>query len=208
MPCQAILAMADLRGIGDAAFASLLPWLGEAEQERCRRFGRAARRHQFIAGRVLARMLLGELLGAAPASLQLQERAGQGPCLAGPFHAAGLSISHSGPLVAVAVSADTALGLDIEWIDPGRDFGAIADHAFDGARSAVLAALPQAEQARAFYRMWSEHEARIKLGQDAACCIDLFHDEVSVVLCTAAPLDAPPALRQIFLPLAGPGTPA
>lgn len=196
---QAILAMTDLRGVSDAALASLLPWLGEAEQARWHRFQRSERRRQFIAGRVLARMLLGELCGVAPGALQLQERAGQGPALAGPHRAQGLSISHSGPLVAVAVCADSALGLDIESIDPERDVLAIAEHAFDSARAAALAALPEAGRPRAFYRMWSEHEARIKLGQEAACCIDLFHEEVSVVLCAAAPL-APPVLRNIDLP--------
>ncbi|UUZ53991.1 4'-phosphopantetheinyl transferase superfamily protein [Massilia sp. H-1] len=101
--------------------------------------------------------------------------------------------------MAVAVCADSALGLDIESIAPERDVLAIAEHAFDSARTAALAALPAAERPRAFYRMWSEHEARIKLGQEAACCIDLFHEEVSVVLCAAALL-APPVLRNIDLP--------
>ncbi|UUZ48396.1 hypothetical protein LP420_37200 [Massilia sp. B-10] len=47
---QAILAMTDLRGVSDAALVSLLPWLGEAEQERWRRFQRSERRRQFIVG--------------------------------------------------------------------------------------------------------------------------------------------------------------
>ncbi|UUZ53990.1 hypothetical protein LP419_36680 [Massilia sp. H-1] len=75
---QAILAMTDLRGVSDAALVSLLPWLGEAEQERWRRFQRSERRRQFIVGRVLARMLLGELCGVAPGALQLHERGGRG----------------------------------------------------------------------------------------------------------------------------------
>lgn len=199
MAASAVLAIADLRAMDEAAFTPLLAWLGDDERERCQRFQRPHRRAQFIAGRALARILLGELFHVAPASLRLRERAGQGPILDGPFSAAGLSISHSGALVAVAASADTALGLDIELLDPGRDLPGLAEHAFGSAQAARLAALPPAQQLRAFYRMWSEHEARIKLGSEPACCIELHHEEVSVVLCAAAALAAPPVLRQVSL---------
>lgn len=197
---QALLGMTDLRAAYAGAAGALLHWLGEDELARYRRFLRPERQRQFVAGRVLLRILLGELLDADPRSLRLQERAGQAPLLRDADPALGLSISHSGPWVAAAVSADTALGLDIEWIDPGRDIDAVAAHAFAPAQAQWLAARPAHSRVRDFYMLWSEHEARIKLGREGAHCMQLAHEEVSVVLCAAAPLERAPQLALRVLP--------
>src|SRR4051812_42326602 len=107
MACLAALRMVDTRAAGEAGLAALLSWLGEGELARYRRFVRRERMDQFVAGRVLLRLMLGELLGREPRSFTFEERVGQAPLLCGPARVAGFSISHSGPWVACAVSADT-----------------------------------------------------------------------------------------------------
>jgi 4'-phosphopantetheinyl transferase len=194
MACRAVLRMVDTRAVGEAAADGLLAWLGDAELARYRRFVRRERQMQFVAGRVLLRQMLGQLLECDPRAFAFEERVGQAPLLCGPARVAGFSISHSGPWVACAVSADTALGLDIEQIDPQRDVGALAAQAFDERQQAWLAATPPQTRLRAFYQMWSEHEARIKLGAEPAQCTVLAHDAVSVVLCSAQPLSERPVL--------------
>ena len=182
MACLAALRMIDTRAAGEAGLDAWLPWLGEGELARYRRFVRRERRDQFVAGRILLRQMLGQMLGRDPHGFAFEERPGQAPLLCAPAGVAGFSISHSGPWVACAVSAHTALGLDIEQLDPGRDIDA-------------LAARPAHTRLRDFYQMWSEHEARIKLALPAVQCSALAHDAVSLVLCSAQPLSVAPVLE-------------
>lgn len=182
----------DGRTISDAQVDALRAWLGPHECARYQRFVRRERQRQFVIGRVLARQLLGELLGVAPRSLLIEERPGQAPVLAN--HSACFSISHSGPWVACAVSAH-GVGLDIEMCDPARDIAALAAQTFDAERCQWLAARPPASRVRDFYTMWSAHEAGIKLGMEAVATIELAHPDLSVVLCSAVALDCAPSLH-------------
>lgn len=204
MSCpRAHIWLVDGRDLSDADLAGFRALLDAGEALRHQRFVRPERQRQFLIGRVLLRQAVGRLMGVAPHTVRLGERVGQAPLLtlddatlALPF----FSISHSGRWVACAVSADTALGLDIEVIDAARDLVALAGHAFGAASAAALAALPDAARAARFYRLWSEHEARYKLGECAApVCVSLAHPELSVVLCSALALACPPPLRPTTL---------
>ncbi len=208
MSAQARVYLADSASVADAALVKGLAWLSAGEAARHRGFVRPHRQRQFLVGRTLLRMALAEVLGCSPESLLFEQLAGRAPRLLKPAApkdgaAPGFSISHSGQWVACAVSANTALGLDIEVPDPARDLEALAEHAFDdAARARWRAAAP--EQRRAlFYRLWSEQEARIKLGQSpgdpAPSCIVLPHAQLSVVLCSARPLVDVPSIEPVML---------
>lgn len=198
MPVRAALQLVDGRAIGDAQLDAYAGWLSAAESARHCRFVRRERQRQFLIGRVLARRMLGELLGVAPRALTIIDRPGQAPVLLG-NHGAYFSISHSGPWVACAVSAGSVLGLDIEMLDATRDTAALAAQAFDAERCAWLAARPAHSRLRDFYQLWSTQEARIKLAADAATTIALEHAALSVVLCSAQALSAPPQLLAATL---------
>lgn len=198
MPARAALQLVDGQAIGDAQLDAYAGWLNAAEAVRYCRFVRRERQRQFLIGRVLARRMLGELLGVAPRALTIIDRPGQAPVLAG-NHGAHFSISHSGPWVACAVSAGSVLGLDIEMLDATRDTAALAAQAFDAERCAWLAARPAHSRLRDFYQLWSTQEARIKLAAEAATTIALEHAALSVVLCSAQTLSAPPQLLAATL---------
>jgi len=204
MSAVASLWMADVDGVTDENLLRLRDWLSSSEEARCRRFVRAQRQRQFVAGRVLLRMALGSLLGVAPRDIELEDRPGDAPLLKAPVargRAPGFSISHSGRWVACAVSAQTALGLDIEVRDPQRDLAALAAQAFDADEMAQWADLDEAQRVAGFYSLWSWKEARFKLGGTAqAHRLDLPHEALSVVLCSALPLKAPPRIELITLP--------
>jgi len=181
----------------EAALARYALWLTPQEAARATGFARPQRRRQFLTGRALLRIGLGDMLGIAPEAIALDAVPGRAPALLAPQGGvAGISVSHSGAWVACAASVDTALGLDIETRGPTRDVMALAGQAFDTAARARLAALAPAERPDLFYAMWSELEARIKLGLEGqgGSCIALPHEELSVVLCSGAPLAAPPVL--------------
>ena len=196
------LHLVDGRCIADAALDEFAQWLAPGEAARYQRFVRPERRRQFVIGRVLARQALAELLGVAARSLCIVDRPGQAPVLSDPHSTFSFSISHSGPWVACAVSADGGVGLDIEQLDGGRNIAALAAQAFDAERCAWLEARPAAGRVRDFYNAWSAQEARIKLGAEAAMTFELFHPELSVVLCSARPLAQAPQLLWSMLGLA------
>ncbi|WP_235914265.1 4'-phosphopantetheinyl transferase family protein [Rugamonas rivuli] len=199
--------MTDLDLVTDEGLILHRDWLSASEMARYRRFVRAQRQRQFVAGRVLARMALGSLLGVAPRDIVLEDRPGQAPLLKSPAPRGGLpgfSIAHSGRWVACAVSGQTALGLDIEMRDPQRDLAALAAQAFDEDEMAQWARLQELDEARrvaGFYGLWSAKEARFKLGVVAAAhSVAVPHEELSVVLCSELPLKAPPAIALHRLP--------
>lgn len=192
---QAAVWLLDAQGLDHAAPAPYACWLSASERERMARFRRPARARQFLLGRVLLRQALGALAGVAAPEVVLLERPGRAPQLVAPaMDGVGFSLSHSGAWVACAVSASTAVGVDIERLDAGRAIEALAAQAFTAAECAWLAARPPASRVRDFYTMWSTAEARLKLGVPAGGTTVLPHSDLSIVLCSAAPLLRPPEL--------------
>jgi 4'-phosphopantetheinyl transferase len=185
----------DGRTVGDQELLPRLDWLNAAETERYRRFVRPERQRQFLIGRILLRLALGELLGVQPRTISLTERPNQAPLLNWPLPAPGFSLSHSGPWIACAVSAQTALGLDIEVMNPDRDLVALSEQAFDADDTATVEALQGDAKVTMFYRLWSKKEARYKLVSGAGrFAVDsyhvLAHPDISIVLCSEYPLDS------------------
>ncbi|WP_308925224.1 4'-phosphopantetheinyl transferase family protein [Janthinobacterium sp. J1-1] len=200
---QASIWLLDARSIDDALLPGFESWLSPQELARYRRFMRPQRQRQFLLGRALLRTLLGQALALPAASIVLEERPGQAPLA--PAGAPHFSLSHSGHWIACTLSEQIAVGLDIEVMDQERDLPALARQAFGDAVAEGLAAMAHAEQVVSFYRRWSEYEARYKLGAaagEAASCVALAHAELSIVLCSAAPLAQPPQLRRAALALA------
>ena len=200
---NAMLWMVDADAVADADLLRFRDWLSAGEVARYQRFVRAQRLRQFVVGRVLLRMALGRLLNVAPREVQLEEQVGKAPLLVSPVVKGGMpgfSIAHSGRWVACVVSAQTALGLDIEMLDAGRDLAALAAQAFDAREVSRWRGLPEARRVDGFYRMWSEKEARFKLGGDVGGhCVAVPHGELSVVVCSGQPLDEVPTIEVVSL---------
>lgn len=199
------LFFVDAGAVPDADLPRLREWLAPGEQARCQRFARAQRLRQFVIGRVLARVALGRILGVPAGAVVLEEQVAGAPLLVAPASAptikgfaGGFSISHSGRWVACAVSADTRIGLDIELLDASRDLDALAAQAFDASEIAQWQALPVAGRLDGFYRLWSEKEARFKLGVEGHS-MPIAHDELSVVVCSARRLDEAPEIELVSL---------
>jgi len=200
------LWMVDADAVPDADLLRYRSWLSPGETARYQRFVRAQRQRQFVVGRVLLRAALAQLLGVTPQDVVLEEQVGKAPRLVTPLPATvpGFSIAHSGRWVACAVSRQTALGLDIEMRDPGRDLSALASQAFDAVEMAQwerMRHLSEEQRIDSFYRMWSEKEARFKLGvNDGGHCVAVPHVELSMVVCSEQPLARPPKIEMVALP--------
>jgi 4'-phosphopantetheinyl transferase len=177
----------DLKPSPAAVCARWAANLSLAEAERAGRFIREEDRARFVCGRGALRTLLGTRLGLSPRAVPLQAGASGKPEL--PAEIAPrirFSISHSGEVVLVALSADADVGVDVELLRPLPDALALATRFFSPSESATLEALPHQDQLKAFYRFWTRKEAVLKAsGQGISH--GLAHVEVSG--------DAIPAMR-------------
>ena len=214
--------LADGRTVADEALAACFDWLNPDEKIRYAGFVRPERQRQFLLGRVLLRLALSRLLAVSPAGIFLTERAGFAPRLHCTGPAPGFSLSHSGAWVACAISADCALGLDIEILDATRDFGGLAGQAFSADELVWFDAQPPAQRVAAFYQLWSRKEANFKLDSVTgasvnACCVSIVDPALSIVLCSARSAavvlvhDALTALSTVthnFISTANPTNPA
>lgn len=180
---QATLWLLDLAAIDEATLAQGLDSLGASVRQRFHRFRRPERQRQFVAGRLLLRRALADARREVDgAHILFTERPGAAPQVSMPGATPFFSISHAGQWVGCAVSTIAPLGLDIELHGRERDFAALAEHSFDAATAQLLAGLPDAERAAAFYREWCRLEAEFKLGQPASHWAQPAHAQLTIAI--------------------------
>lgn len=157
--------------VRDEALAVLLT---EEERARAARFVRPLNGAQYIAARGTVRKILAGYLGVAPQAIVFAVGPHGKPSVEG----LSFNFSDSGALGALAVSREGALGVDIERVSE-RGHAALARRYFAPAEIAAFEALPEAEQAAAFYRVWTRKEAFLK-AMGTGLATDLRAFEVSL----------------------------
>ena len=180
MRAPATVWLLDSRDTPPVALAAAERWLGADGRRRLAGLSRRSRREQFVLGRALLRLAVAHARECDPGMVRMTERAHRAPRVAaGGDPAPRFSLSHSGPWIACAVHATSALGLDIEVIDTTRDMVAISEWGFHGDEHQWL--LRQPDRAAAFYRLWTGKEAMIKLSHEIGSPRDL--REVACAVC-------------------------
>jgi 4'-phosphopantetheinyl transferase len=135
--------------------------LSASERARADRIRHHEAWRQFVLTRGLLRLMLAHATGAEPASFDIDDGGGTAPYLAHNPWKLRFNVSHSHDCVAVA-GGDEALGIDIERIGSGGEWGPLAEVCFHPQEQAFLADLPEAERAEGFTGIWTRKEARIK----------------------------------------------
>ena len=127
-------------------------------------------------GRRPLRELLAGYLGIAAEQVMLADGEHGRPALAaGHDPALGFNWSHSGDQGLIAVGRNVTPGIDLECLRPRRRTVELATRFFSADESAMLAALPLAEQNTAFLELWTAKEAVVKaLGRGIAFGLDRF----------------------------------
>ncbi|MET7433309.1 MULTISPECIES: 4'-phosphopantetheinyl transferase family protein [Streptomyces] len=168
--------------------------LDEAERARSAEFLVEQDLALFVTGRVLARAALGSLAGIPAGEVALRTRCpGCGgphgkPRPAGAVAEWELSISHSGDLVAVAVTRGHPLGVDVERSVPPAEPGIPVEYelVLTPAERAAVEALPVERRAAACLTLWTRKEAVLKAtGEGLNTPMDSF---------TVSPAHRPPAV--------------
>ena len=147
--------------------------LDRSERQRLRAFRHPGARLRFLAARLLARAALGERLGLPGPALVFGTAKGGKPFLADPpVPGLDFNLSHSGALVACAISTQGPVGVDVEVWDRPLPAADLARQWFTPAEAAWVARDPDRARLR-FLALWTLKEACLKLtGQGLAGGLD------------------------------------
>lgn len=139
--------------------ATHLALLDDQERARAQRYQLAAARDRFLLGAVLLRVAAARLLDAGPAVIAVDRTCGRCGAQHGrpllPGSALHASVSHSGEVVAVALTSAGPVGVDVEAIR-AIDFASIAESVCTPAERADVRA--EAD----FFTLWTRKEAVLK----------------------------------------------
>lgn len=148
-----------------SAFARIL---SEEELAKAARFRFEADRVRSLVCRAMLRRLAAALCGAEPERIEFSLGKNGKPTIIHPAEAVKVqvNVSHSGELGAVALSSDSPVGVDVEFIRPEIEIAAMARRYFRKEECSWLASLPEANQPRGFHRLWVLKEAVLKASGD------------------------------------------
>lgn len=145
--------------VQDGDSAKLWPLLTEDEKVRAGRFFRNVDRERWVAARGRTRQLLGDFIGTDPARIVFGAGANGRPFIAS-SEAPSFNLSHTERFVALAISPEAEVGLDIEGIRPITD-DEIA-WALSPSEREQLAQVPDAARLECFFRFWTLKESFMK----------------------------------------------
>lgn len=144
--------------------SSLIELLPEEDRMRAGRFVRRGDSDAFLACRLALRCLLAHEIGVELRAVELTQGRWGKPGVGGTRDRGpdDFSISHTDGLAVIALSRRGRIGIDVELQRPVRDRQAIAAQVFGERVAEELAALPAADQERAFFCLWTAAEALVK----------------------------------------------
>jgi 4'-phosphopantetheinyl transferase len=137
--------------------------LDASERARAAAFGNPRGQHRFTIAHGALRILAGRELRTRPAALTWIPGRYAKPELAPPWSGLHTSLSHSGDLIAVAISTDRPVGVDIQHLVPGLDAAVLSARFFPPDEAGYVAAVrdPSARADR-FAHLWARKEAVVK----------------------------------------------
>ena len=137
--------------------------LCSAELIRAERLLDPLRSSNFVVARGRLRQILARYLDLSPAGIEFAFGAHGKPHLANNIdNNLAFNLAHAGNLGLLAVIKGSAVGVDIEKIDPQLAFESIAPRFFSPEEAACLEQYPTTRRRRTFYRLWTRKEAGLK----------------------------------------------
>jgi 4'-phosphopantetheinyl transferase len=142
--------------------------LSPEERTRWQRYVTPVARRQFLESRGLLRLLLGTYLQRDPGRLEFFYSEQGKPSLteASGGNLLQFNVSHSQGRVLYAVSADHAVGVDLECVNSRIDCRGLAHRICTPQERTIFDRLPPEEQSPAFFKIWTRKEALVKLSSD------------------------------------------
>lgn len=117
-------------------------------------------RRSFLRSRSALRRILSTYLDCDPADIEFDYGDNGKPRLGDDTGGLQFNMSHSRNLCLVAVARQREVGVDVEFVEDGRDHAALARRFFSAAEQSMLAASD--DPSSLFVRMWTLKEAAVK----------------------------------------------
>jgi len=159
--------------------------LDETERARAGRFHFARDRQRHVVAHAMLRLLLGRYAGRPAAAIEFTFGPAGKPALRGNEVSSSpqFNLSHSGDIVLVAVTRESAVGIDVEQHSPDVECEALVEHFFSPAECAEFRGLRREARRAAFFACWSRKEAYIKAtGLGVSAGLDYFDVTVDPAL--------------------------
>ncbi|MCY4356671.1 MAG: 4'-phosphopantetheinyl transferase superfamily protein [Gammaproteobacteria bacterium] len=143
-----------------------LPWIGDDELARYKRYRNPRRSKQFLLGQALLRVALSRITEIKPQQWHFTAGMTGKPIIKSPLpdDECHFSVSHSGEHVVVGLARYAAFGIDVESCTRQRYLEKIAQRHFAPQEIAELLSLPKSQQLARFYALWTLKEAWLKAG--------------------------------------------
>jgi 4'-phosphopantetheinyl transferase len=137
--------------------------LDDDQRARAAAFLRAADRRRFMIAHGALRILAGRELSVPPGALRWTRGPHGKPALRAPWSGLHTNLSHSGDLIAVAVSTARPVGVDVQDILPRLDAAGLSARFFPPDEAGHVAAGRDASvRAERFAHLWARKEAIVK----------------------------------------------
>lgn len=150
-------------GVPPHTAASCRDVLDDSERARAAAFLNPRDRQRFTVAHGALRFLAARGLGTEPAALTWIPGPHGKPGLAPPWSGLHTSLSHSGDMIAVAISTGRPVGVDIQHLVPGLDPVALSARFFPPGEAGYVAAGRDAgARADRFAQLWARKEAVVK----------------------------------------------
>jgi 4'-phosphopantetheinyl transferase len=147
--------------------------LSSDERERAARFHFAHDQHRFILAHGMLRRVLAMYVDRRPQEIRFDYGAHGKPRLADSD--VTFNLAHSHDIVVCAIARGRQVGVDVEHIEPMRDWEQIAAKTFSRAEQEALFALEPDQQLVGFFNCWTRKEAYVKArGDGLAIPLDSF----------------------------------
>lgn len=140
--------------------------LSVEEQARAQRFKLEIHRNRFIMSHGFKRSVLAKYLSIEPAHIQFQSGEKGKPSLIAvddDQQDIKFNLSHTQDITLLALSRDTELGIDIEYMDRKTEWAEICQRFFTDPEQQALFKLDKEKQKSAFYQLWTRKEAYMKV---------------------------------------------
>lgn len=151
----------EMRREDDQSIRSCWTMLSIDEKERAERFKYKKDHQSFVIARGVLRRLLGLYLRCSPVELLFAYDDRGKPLIQG-SRPIEFNLSHSGDLVAVAISANRAVGIDVEKVRPLADIESVVTSFFSPDEAKQISLVHRKHRKDAFFRCWTRKEAWLK----------------------------------------------
>ncbi len=159
----------DWRALPRLDETALLPFLDASSLERYSGIFRTERRLQFLLGRLLLKLAISAKTGVSFDRITVHERPAHSPTVTADgwlFNDVYFSISHSKSHLAIAISTNRPVGIDIELAKVRRNYDEISRIAFLDEEQLWLDAQPENSKLDKFYLLWTRKESCYKIISD------------------------------------------